>query len=33
MFRFTYQDLPPDLREQMEAFLSAHNADGRDLRE
>jgi hypothetical protein len=31
MFRFTYQDLPMDLKEQMENFL---NADGRrDLRE
>jgi len=33
MFRFTYQDLPPDLKEQMEAFLSANTANGRDLRE
>jgi TPP-dependent pyruvate/acetoin dehydrogenase alpha subunit len=33
MFRFTYQDLPPDLREQMEAFLSANTANRRDLRE
>ena len=31
IFRFTYQELPTDLREQMETFLSANG--GRDLRE
>jgi pyruvate dehydrogenase E1 component alpha subunit len=31
MFRFTYQELPTDLREQMDAFLSANGR--RDLRE
>jgi pyruvate dehydrogenase E1 component alpha subunit len=31
MFRFTYQELPMDLKEQMESFVSADG--GRDLRE
>jgi pyruvate dehydrogenase E1 component alpha subunit len=31
MFRFTYQELPMELKEQMECFLSAN--DGRDRRE
>ena len=31
IFRFTYQELPLDLKEQMESFLSANG--GRDLRE
>jgi pyruvate dehydrogenase E1 component alpha subunit len=31
IFRFTYQELPMDLREQMESFLRANG--GRDLRE
>jgi pyruvate dehydrogenase E1 component alpha subunit len=34
MFRFTYQDLPMDLREQLENFLNGPSANGsRDLRE
>ena len=31
IFRFTYHELPMDLKEQMESFLSANG--GRDLRE
>jgi pyruvate dehydrogenase E1 component alpha subunit len=31
MFRFTYQELPPDLREQMDSFVNANSS--RDLRE
>jgi TPP-dependent pyruvate/acetoin dehydrogenase alpha subunit len=31
MFRFTFQDLPVDLREQMDGFLNANGR--RDLRE